>query len=173
MAEHRFSESDLGPTTLPGSLDLADGRLVTVTEELSGPEHQRRARVSTAGPDSHGRWVQLDVPPGPLSTHRLRQGVTATLDDGEIIRIHRNGPRPSSVQRVVTVVGPGMEWECRGRIIGTHVLDRTSGEWLSRSWLTRHEVRGSLGDLETSLLVALLIHHVPQSVSLFFSNWLP
>lgn len=169
----RFSEGDLGPTTLPGSLRMADGRLITATEEISGPDYERRVRVSTSAPNSEPHWAQLDVPPGPTSTHRLRRGVAATLNDGGIVHLRRNGPRLSSIQRTVTVTGHGIDWECRGRLFGTQVLDRSSGDWLCRSWLTRHEIRNSLGDAETALLVALLIHHVPQSLSLFFSNWLP
>lgn len=165
MTDHpttTFSELELGLTALPGSLTMTDGRLITVTEEVSGPGYERRARVSTANQNTGSRWVEVDAPPFEVSTHTLRQGIKATLDNGGLVQLSRNGCRLRSTRREVAVTGSGIDWACVGRPFGSQIVDRHSGDWLCRYRLIRHEVRNSLSDVETSLLTALIVHHVPQ-----------
>lgn len=150
---------------IPGTMVLDDGRVVVLAEEFPPPEFERRVRVSVTDASGEERWVRVDAAPGQISTHQLRGGVHAVVDDGDTVVLKRNGPRPCISQRLVMVSGAGINWVCRGRHFRLFVIDCATGEWVCRVGL-QWEISHRLDNLGVALVAALILHRVPLSISL-------
>lgn len=166
-------QKDLYSMRGSGDRPLNRGRMLRWEVVTQSPAFEPRLRVAVTSSGSDPLWVSLNDVPGPTPTARLRKGLAVSIPGTSGAEIVRNGPRVVATQRRIRIAGAELDWECFGRRCGAVMLDRKGNSCLLRSTLMKHAIPLHASDRDLSVIILLLCHRIPQSLSLMYSNWLP